>query len=58
MGMGWEWERKFHSHGNRENLIVPPKENAVCTTAILDFFVISPSLRIMLLNHFRKCFGS
>ena len=20
MGMGWEWERKFHSHGNREFL--------------------------------------
>ena len=19
MGMGWEWERKFHSHGNRDN---------------------------------------
>ena len=18
MGMGWEWKRKFHSHGNRE----------------------------------------
>ena len=20
MGMGWEWERKFHSHGNRDNI--------------------------------------
>ena len=22
MGMGWEWERKFHSHGNRDNRIL------------------------------------
>ena len=37
-------------------LIVPPKENAVCTAAILDFLVMSSSL-LKVLNHFRKVFG-
>ena len=25
MGMGWEWKRKFHSHGNRDDNTVEPR---------------------------------
>ena len=28
-------------------LIVPPKENAVCTTAILDFFAMSSTTEVV-----------
>ena len=33
-------------------LIVPPKENAICTAAILDFCHVIITIKV--LNHFRK----
>ena len=35
MGMGWEWERKFHSHGNRGE-----RAECICAAVLQQLYLI------------------